>query len=202
MNRRRWALGAVAAAGVVLGGHAIVARFAGCPIRQPTVGELETQRVAAMRSLAKDGADAAPSLAVGTLVLGTTPRVEVVAHLGADATCREELGGASVTCTGARAETVARFDPEGRLVGLDRSQERSTAEEAGRDLDARFAARSGLGAPERRWGEATAAYLDRPLRQAGASWRFRDLAVDVTATHLAGGVVVREQHRLLGPGSG
>ena len=202
MSPCRWALIAATGVGLVLGGHAVAARLASCPVREPTVDELETQRVAAMKPLANDAAGAAPSLGVDGAVLGTTTRAELVGRLAAAATCREELGGASVTCTAARSETVARFDHDGRLVGLDRSDERSSAEEAGRELRARLASRADLGAPERRWGEATAAFLDAPLRQAGATWRFRDLAVDITATHLAGGVVVREQHRLIGPGRG
>lgn len=196
MNARRWVLGALAAGGALLGAHALVARTARCPITTPTADELEQQRLMAMGTLA--GAGEAPTRALDPLVLGRATRAEVATALGP--ACTSELGGALVICTRTEDETVARFDRDGILVGLDRSFVRTSAQVAAGTLVLRLEARRALGAPERTWGEPTGAFLSAPLRQAGASWRFRDLAVDVTATHLAGGVVVREQQRLVGTG--
>lgn len=198
MKRRRWLLLAPLAVLVLGGGHLLVARTARCPVGAPTVDELERQRLAAMSVLAHGHTASAPTRAIAALVLGRSSRVEVTTALGPG--CTEDLDGALVTCASAEDETVARFDREGALVGIDRSQRRTTAEAAAAELRLRLVAREELGTPERSWGETTGAFLAAPLRQAGASWRFRDLAVDVTATHLAGGVVVREQHRLVGPG--
>lgn len=198
MKRRRWVLLAPLAVLVLGGAHAIVAQTARCPVGEPTVDELERQRLAAMSVLARGRTESAPTRAIAKLVLGRSTRADVTSSLGPD--CSDDLEGALATCTSANDETVARFDREGLLVGLDRSQRRTTAEAAAAELRLRLVARRELGAPERTWGETTGAFLAVPLRQAGAAWRFRDLAVDVTATHLAGGVVVREQHRLVGPG--
>lgn len=195
--KRRWLLLAPAIVVALGGGHAIVARMAGCPVGRPTVDELETQRLAAMRVLADGRTERAPTRAFDAFVLGRTTRADFVAT-GAE--CTDDLGGAFLTCTTPEDETVGRFDRDGVLVGLDRSLRRASADSAAVALRLRLAARRDLGPPERSWGEPTGAFLSAPLRQAGASWRFRDLAVDITATNLAGGVVVREQHRLVGAG--
>jgi hypothetical protein len=137
-------------------------------------------------------------------VLGETRREQLV-HLREESggRCDVELGGAAVRCPpspGAPEELLARFDPAGRLVALDGVRYGLDGEEAEALLSVLAGeARAHYGAPTRAWGEATATFLARPLRQAGFSYRFADLAVDVTATRFddgaASGVVLRTQHR-------
>ena len=206
MTRRRVALvvGALAAALGSLGGaHALLIRSgAACPVRPPSAEALEHQRQEALAGLR--GVAASPSTEAFGFELGKTARA---AFVGASAargdTCDSELEGALVRCEGSQGELVARFDPSGALVGADRMRYVAEVEEATvlfEDLAKAEATR--FGAPERTWGTTSAAYLGEPLRQVGVAYRFVDVAVDLSATHLGPGrIAVREQVRSIPRGA-
>jgi hypothetical protein len=190
------ALGAACAFAV---GHVLAVRGGGgCPLgasADPVAQD--AQRVRAMERLAGDRA--APAEALEALA----SREAFLASAEVDgARCEDESGGALVRCVlGSRdEERVARVDPEGRLVAVDAVRYGLTSTEAARTLaDLAAKATASYGAPARAWGEPTEAFLDAPLRQAGFSYRFRDVALDVTVTRLEGasrgGIVLRTQHR-------
>ena len=197
-RRAAAALGLVAAVAVLASvAHvALVRSGAACPMRAPSTAALEGQRQSAMPPLR--GADQSPSSDAFGFELGVTTRssfLEASRALGDE--CEEELDGALVRCDGAAGEVVARFDPRGTLVGADRV--RYVADEA--DASALFgelaAARyRRLGAPSRSWGDTSPSYLAGPLHQVGVAYRFVDVAVDLSATHLGHGrIAIREQVR-------
>ena len=200
MNRKRLMLAAGAAMVAVSGAHvALVHSGASCPMgRPPTPAALETQRQRALPELR--GSGASPSTEAFGFPLGTTTRdafVKTSAEAGQ--TCASEMEGALVRCEGNAGEIVARFDPKGMLVGADRVQLVHGVEEGTalyRALSSAETAR--LGTPTRAWGNDTPAFLAEPLRQVGVAYRFEDVAVDLSLTHLGPGrIALREQVRAI-----
>lgn len=189
------ALGLIAGLGCAA--HLVLVRSgAACPMRAPSTDALETQRQTAMPALR--GEAASPSNDAFGFELGVTDRASFVARsIERGEQCEDELDGALVRCEGGRGETVARFDPRGALVGADHVRYVASAEDASAIFGALTLARSGrLGAPSRSWGSTSASYLAEPLRQAGVAYRFADVAVDLSATHLGHGrIAIREQVR-------
>lgn len=177
--------------------HAALVRSGGaCPVREPTASELETQRRSAMLPLAARSGGPAP---VADRWVGTTRESFVRDEEASGRHCVVEQAGASLRCERDRDEELARFDDAGALVALDRVRYGLSASDGETALaDLLTASRTRLGSPARSWGEPTASFLDRPLRQAGFEYRFADVAIDVTATHMGrDGIVVREQHRAM-----
>ncbi len=137
-----------------------------------------------------------------------TARERLVAESEArGAVCVTENGGALVRCAGQEGgDVVARFDLRGVLVGADRLRYVARTEVACAVYEGLAAAGvRRYGAPTRAWGESSPSYLSRPLRQVGVAYRFVDVAVDVSATHVGGGkIAIREQVRAIphAPGRG
>lgn len=189
------ALGMIAALGSAA--HLLLVRSgAACPMRAPSNEALESQRQIAMPALR--GQAVSPSNDAFGFELGTTSRASfVAASVERGEQCEDELDGALVRCEGSRGETVARFDPRGALVGADHVRYVASAEDASVIFGALTVARSDrLGAPSRSWGSTSPSYLAEPLHQAGVAYRFLDVAVDLSATHLGHGrIAIREQVR-------
>ena len=165
-----------------------------CPVDKPTLDSLEKTRARALPSLR--GRQPAPSHAALGFEIGTTTAVQA-SRPG----CAWEVPAALLRCPEDQGSLVARFDRNGLLVGLDRQGDSRSPAEALRVFEERLRSYEGqYGAPHGRGGDATAAFLSAPLRQAGARYRFDDLAIDVTATYLGDGVIVREQIREVPPG--
>lgn len=125
-------------------------------------------------------------------------------------TCTDEMAGAAIRCEAADAakgvvkDAFFRFDPQGRLVGIDLMREGTDPENAVAlvtklETDVTKAA----GEPSSKRGELSGAHLGAGyLSQTAFEYRFTDYAADITATNLGGqGVVVREQYRSLATGS-
>ena len=198
---RRGSKRVLAGAGVIVGAvliahAAVVASGASCPMTDPGAVELEAQRRSAMLPLAIPNGRRAPMHDpwVGASRDDFTAREEA-----SGGRCHAEQSGATIRCEGKGTEALARFDPDGRLVALDRVRYGFAAADGERELGAMLTeARATLGEPARTWGESTASYLAHPLRQAGFEYRFVDVALDVTATHLGqDGIVLREQRRAM-----
>lgn len=205
-----------------LGVHGLMAHGGSglsCPVRQPSSTELEAQRMAAMTGLR--GRRPAPSRNVLGFVLDVTTRSDFEKHLRTRLhrePCIEELGGALLRCDTSsdatpdeHTEIVARFAPNGVLVGLDRVTTSQNLESAAKGFrSATEHLRLIYGEPARSWGEPSPAYLEAPLRQTGIEYRFEDCAIDWTLTQLGGGspsarrLVTREQVRAIpkGPAGG
>lgn len=199
MTRRMQAIlagtGLASSALLVALAHGVLVRAgASCPIQAPTATELEAQRQRAMRPLAATTDRKAP---LRDTSLGVSLQRFIAVEESAGGRCAIEPAFASARCEDPRGEVLARFDPTDHLVALDRVHYGLSAEDGERALTHMLAdSRLRLGEPARQWGERTASYLGSPLRQAGYEYRFADVAIDVTATHLGrSGVVVREQHR-------
>lgn len=201
---RRWLLLIAGGLACLGGAHALLIRAgAACPMTPPSAEALERQRQQALPALR--GRAASPSTEAFGFELGKTTRAAFEAASAARGdTCASELEGALVRCEGKQGdELVARFDPSGALVGADRMRYVTKVEEAkalfedlAKDGSSRF------GAPSRTWGNTSAAYLGEPLRQVGVAYRFVDVAVDLSATHLGPGrIAVREQVRSIPPGA-
>jgi hypothetical protein len=200
--KRRTALLGGAALGMLAlasGAHALLVRSgAACPLDAPSTEALEKQRQRALPALRGQGM--APSGEAFGFALGVTTRPSFLATSAQDGeACEEELEGALVRCDGPRGELVARFDPNGTLVGADRMRYVVEVEDATmifRELAKADATR--LGTPTRTWGESSEAFLGQPLHQVGASYRFEDVAVDLSVTHLGTGrIAIREQVRAI-----
>jgi hypothetical protein len=219
--------GLIVAGGLFLGlgilhtraGRPLLARLSGsgggCPVglANATPEKLEEGRVAGLKSVPR-GATNAPARPALRFAIGTTTRADVRAWAEANGVaCKDDLVGTALRCLdfdpaiagdpGAPrlADLFFRFDPKGTLVALDAMHAGASAEEAARALDAAAARLArGLGPPNATDGERSAAYLGVPLAQATIEYRFRDYAIDVSATNLGDrGVLVREQYRALEP---
>ena len=196
MNRARLLLAAGGALAVLVGAHVALVRSGSmCPMMKPaTPAALEAQRQRALPELR--GTGLSPSNDAFGFPLGTTTRE---AFSKANESCATELEGALVRCEGAQGEIVARFDPKGMLVGADRVKLVEGVEEGSalyRALSSAETAR--LGTPTRAWGNDSPAFLAEPLRQVGVAYRFEDVAVDLSLTHLGPGrIALREQVRAI-----
>lgn len=200
MKRQRLVATASVAAAIlaVLGGaHVLLVASGGaCPVRAPTAEALERQRRQALPELRGEGTS--PSSDAFGFELGVTVRASFVAATVARGDrCEDELEGALVRCEGTGGEVVARFDPHGVLVGADRMRYVADVDDASSlfgELASAGARR--FGTPSRSWGTSSPAYLAGPLHQVGVSYRFIDVAIDLSATHLGPGrIAVREQLR-------
>jgi hypothetical protein len=170
---------------------------------------LEDHRTAAMKPLA--GETRAPTRAALAFTLSATTRADVTAWTTAHGlTCKDEVAGTAVRCNDVDPKMLDDgqvpiddlffvFDPAGKLVALDVMHRGATGDDASRLLDdATARLRRLLGAPPTATsGDRTSTYLtSAPLVQSGIEYRFRDLAVDVSATNFGErGVIVREQYR-------
>ena len=200
MTRRRLTVvlgsAALAVVGSLAAAHGLLVRSgATCP-RAPSVVALEEQRQQALPKLR--GEAAAPSKEALGFVLGVATRTSLVAtRVAAGDACETELEGALVTCEGSQGELVARFDPSGALVGADLMRYVADVEDAAVLFRERAAAEAlQFGTPSQSWGSSSSSYLAEPLRQVGVAYRFVDVAVDLSATHLGPGrIAVREQVR-------
>ena len=144
--------------------------------------------------------------------LGASTKSEVMDWAKASgATCSEEMKGAAVRCKGVASEAVRapaaglafsdvffRFDTKDALTAVDAMHEGAPPEQAIRYFEAAsrtFATDFGPPTPS---PMPTAESLGEPYSRAAFEYRFRDLAVDLTATNLGGtGVVIREQYRAI-----
>lgn len=196
-RRARILLGALALLGAAGALHAPLLRALApsrtCPADKPTLDGLEKTRARALPSLR--GQAPAPSHAALGFVIGTTTAAQ------ADGPgCAWDVPDALLRCPDADGSLVARFDHAGVLVGLDRQDTARSPDAALRLFEERVRGyESQYGTPHGRGGEASVSFLSAPLRQASVRYRFDDLALDVTATHLGQGVVLREQIREVPP---
>jgi hypothetical protein len=172
---------------------------------------LEEHRAAAVKPLGEKTATRAPTRAALAFTLSTTTRADVAAwtaaqHLG----CKDEIAGTALRCTDVDPKALDDgavpiddlffvFEPSGKLVALDVMHRGASAEDASKLLDdAATRLVRVLGAPPTSTsGDRTSTYLtSAPMVQSGLEYRFRDLAVDVSATNFGDrGVIVREQYR-------
>ncbi|GAC1521393.1 MAG: hypothetical protein NVS3B10_22250 [Polyangiales bacterium] len=184
----------LSAALVLLAHGALMHAGASCPIGQSTAIELEAQRQRAMGPLTAAASRTAP---LRDTLLAVSRAHFIAVEETARGRCAVDPASTSVRCESEHGEVLARFDPADQLVALDRVRYGLSAEDGERVLTRMLAdARLRLGDPTRLWGEPTASYLGGPLRQAGYEYRFTDVAIDVTVTHLGrDGLVLREQHR-------
>jgi len=215
MNKRRlWAAGAGAAIIVALGGVLHVpsvqrALGASCPFGQPPdAKKLEALRQKSAASLRGGTSSRAASREALGLRIDQSTKADVLAWgARSGATCGETLGGAAIRCEGARvdegpraADAFFRFDPRGRLVGVDIMRESTSAETASAFFEELVARRTReLGAPNARHGDAAPESIGAgQLMHADAEYRFADYAVDVSVTNFGDArIVVREQYRSL-----
>jgi len=172
---------------------------------------LEDHRVAAMKPLA--GEARAPTRAALAFTLGATTRADVAAWTASQhLACKDEIAGTAVRCNDVDPKALDdgqvpiedlffAFDPGGKLVALDVMHRGASADDASRLLDdATARLRRVLGAgPTSTSGDRTSTYLtSAPLAQSAIEYRFRDLAVDVSATNFGDrGIIVREQYRAI-----
>lgn len=188
----------------------VLGASAGCPWSKPPSQqdreESRKQIAATMRTDRR--ATARPAFG---FELDRTTRDAVLAWGKAEnRTCTDELGGAALRCESAEAarglvrDAFFRFDPQGRLVGVDLVHEGTDASGAAAivaklESDVTQAA----GKPTAARGIVSAAHLGEGyLSQANFEYRFTDYAADITATNLGDqGIVVREQYRSLATGS-
>ncbi len=179
------------------GAHFLIVRSgAACPMRPPSTEALERQRQDALPALR--GVAVSPSKDAFGFELGVTTRSSFLATSAARGDqCEDELDGALIRCEGSRGELVARFDPRGTLVGADHVRYVAAADDACTVFAELAAVRADrFGAPSRSWGSTSPSYLSEPLRQVGVAYRFVDVAVDLSVTHLgAGRIAIREQVR-------
>lgn len=160
-----------------------------CPVGAPTLESMEHTRTTAMQSLR--GTSAAPSREALGFEIGRTTRA-----MAEREGCAWEIPAALLRCNEGSGSLVARFDAKGLLVGLDRRGGAVDPAAALQAFEERVRAyETDFGSPHLRGGEASVAFLSSPLRQAGVRYRFDDLSIDVTVTHLGSGVILREQVR-------
>lgn len=173
--------------------HGPFARFAGvsCPLGEPTAAALETQRQAALAPLR--GRDFAPARRFASVEIGVTSRVMVEST---STTCERVSGGALVRCADQGRDVALRFDPAELLVGFDRAQPMTDPASASARFDDSLAElERTFGPAHSKLGSTSASDLSAPLRRGSASWRFADLAIDLSVTHVGPHLVLREELR-------
>jgi hypothetical protein len=187
----------------------------GCPaaVGRATPAELESSRAASMTPLRGEVRAASRAALQFTLMKTQLPEAEAWATK-AGVVCAQELKGTALRCRGVPARVAGtpgtsvavsdlffRFDVHGTLVAVDAMHEATSA----RDATTYFDEATGnlalsFGVPTETTpdvGGALAA-LSEPSGRASVTYRFRDLAVDLTATTFGEGeVVVREQYRAI-----
>ncbi|MEO6417920.1 MAG: hypothetical protein ABIP39_00835 [Polyangiaceae bacterium] len=192
--------------------RSLLAAAGGCPaaFARATPAELEKSRGEAMQGLRTDRAAAGHGAL--RFALGSSTKSEILGWAdGAGASCSEEMKGAAVRCRGVASDAVHapapgllysdvffRFDTKGILVAIDAMHDGATADQAihyfetaSRKLEADYGPATPSPMP-------TAESLAEPFTRAAFEYRFRDLAVDLTATNLGDkGIVVREQYRAI-----
>jgi hypothetical protein len=181
---------------------------ASCPFAHPaSVAELEDLRLKAASNLRGAGtAGRAAARPAFGFQLDATTKDDVRAWGSAHgATCTDDLGGAALRCEHANVadgpgadDAFFRFDPGGRLVGVDVMRAPISAAEAQPLFDAVCARLGREAGPASSMRRLDAKALAEPFARAGAEFRFADYAADVSAMNdEAGHVVVREQYRTL-----
>lgn len=166
---------------------------AGCPFgadRDPgTPQQRDASRLAALQRLKGDVA--APARPAGEFALGRTTRADLLAWAGRRGTsCRPGRDERGLQCDAAagsaRSVIYADFDAADVMVGMLSMTYSRDAQAASADLVAARAALQGVvGAPTRRSGDETAAYLAaRPLRQARTEYRRANYFASLSATNL------------------
>jgi hypothetical protein len=166
---------------------------ASCPFgaeRDPgTPEQRDAKRHAALQRLKGDVA--APARPAGEFALGVTTRADLVAWAGRRGTsCRPGRDRHGLQCDvdpgSARSVIYADFDRADVMVGMMAMTYSRDAEAASADLvAARDALQGVVGAPTRKSGDETAAYLAaRPLRQARAEYRRANYFASLSATNL------------------
>lgn len=192
--------------------RSLLAGAGGCPaaFARATPAELEKTRGEAVMALRTDRIAAGHSALRFTL--GQSTKSEVMDWARASgATCSEEMKGAAVRCKGVASQAVRapasglafsdvffRFDTHDALMAVDAMHEGAPADQAVRyfeEASRKLATDFGPPTPS---PMPTAESLAEPYTRAAFEYRFRDLAVDLTATNLgATGVVIREQYRAI-----
>ena len=183
----------------------------GCPVNVDNVTPkaLEEQRVAQMRQMRGDKPAAAHPALRFQLDQSTKAQVLAWSH-EQNVACVEELKGAALRCTAVREaaledaeigapidDVFLRFEPGGKLVGMDVMRLNVSLEQAVRVVDGTSTRLTAdVGPPTSTEGTATPDYIgSEPFRRVGFQYRFSNYAADISATNLANrGVVVREQY--------
>lgn len=180
---------------------------ASCPFgadRDPgTPQQRDANRHAALQRLKGDGA--APSRPAGEFALGRTTRADLLAWArGRGTSCRPGRDRRGLQCdvdrSSARSVIYADFDRADVMVGMMSMTYSRDAEAASAGLaSARAALQGVVGAPTRKSGDATAAYLAaRPLRQARAEYRRANYFASLSATNLGpSGYLVSQVYQAL-----
>ncbi len=134
---------------------------------------------------------AAPARPAGEFALGKTTRADLLAWAGRRGTsCRPGRDKRGLQCDvdagSARSVIYADFDSADVMVGMLSMTYSRDAEAASAGLAAARAALQGVvGAPTRKSGDETAAYLAaRPLRQARSEYRRANYFASLSATNL------------------
>jgi hypothetical protein len=209
VNRRRALLVGSAGAALVIGlvgvghtrlGRPLLARVSGCPVagREATPEQIETLRRKTTPAL--KGTMRAAARPANGFTLDRSTRSEVIAW-GEEmhATCNEELSGAIVRCEHAAdiEDALFRFDPKGVLVGVDLMHASTDGTTAVKEIDELTGKiEKAAGPPASVRGTHTSEWINAPLREIRAEFRFTDYAADLTATNLGDRrIVVREQYR-------
>jgi hypothetical protein len=193
-------IGALATAGAVF--HpALLRRFGGegrCP--QLTTGPaLDSARRTAASALAGDGP--APSIRFLGFSVGKATRGEIAAWAAEHGVPCSDVDGVALRCAIPASDTVPvaggvfyRFDT-GRLVGVDLIAPTSEADAPKLFQRIRDGLAETFGRPNAE--DAAADLASAPAGRLSSRWRFRDLAVDVSAFHGAEGTRLRMQARAL-----
>ena len=193
-------IGALAAAGAVF--HpALLRRFGGadrCP-QMATGPALDSARRTAASALAGD--TPAPSVNFLGFAVGTTTRAEVTAWASEQKIACSDVDGLALRCALPQSAVVPvaggvfyRFDAL-RLVGIDLIAPTTDAEVATLFQRIRDGLIETFGRPH---AEDVATDLSSaPAGRLSSRWRFRQLAVDVSAFHGAEGTRLRMQARAL-----
>jgi len=184
----------------------------GCPVAvgRASPEEIERARGASLAPL-KGGERAAARTALRfTLMTSTKADVQAWAG-GAGLTCKEEMKGTSLRCgrvpadaAGAASTGIAisdllfRLDEHGVLVAADVMHDGTTGDAALTDMNAAAEKlRAAFGPPSSDSGRDIAT-LNESYGRAAVEYRFRDFAIDLTATRFgADKVVLREQYRAI-----
>lgn len=192
--------------------RSLLAAAGGCPaaFARATPAELERTRGEAVKPLRTDRIAAGHGALRFTLGVSTKSEVMDWAT-AAGATCSEEMKGAAARCKGVGGEAVHapaaglafsdvffRFDTQGTLMAVDAMHEGAPADQAIHYFEAASRKLATDFGPPTPSPMPTAESLGEPYTRAAFEYRFRDLAVDLTATNFgATGVVVREQYRAI-----
>jgi hypothetical protein len=191
-------LGVIAVAHTPLGGSMLTWFGPACPVDQLGPKQIESARVAALRS--KRGSQLERTRPALEFELGESTRADVETSFARQGSCQPERADTALRCSLRDAQVFAQF-ADGKLVALDLFRNTSDATRALAwlvELEHTLSAR--VGQATARFGTFEASALSARFAQSIVEYRYASYVAQISALNTGDTIKLREQYQYL-PGS-